>query len=389
DPVAGCVLSDPVTTHDFEGELVGHLPGCWTATAGTWVVTADGANSSGQVLAQTEVMPSTLAIAMEGHNWSATDGLTVSWSMRTENTAGSGWGEHGVVLLYQDPQNYYAMRRDDNGSGHYQHILRVLDGVETSLANMGQDPTTTGTWGDFTVTATADGSQVHFTWDCNGWTGSVSDDSLWTSGRVGLRSTSQVPSSAHVLFDDVQIDGERVGATLCEAGTICDIGCLGNEDCAGDTTCLGKPSSAPGVVGKCVDTGWVEGSGDSCDLEDPCGPGLACLGEYAWGSGGWCVEGWFAKTFVSHETVGIPDLADVPATTSVVACGLASVPVDVYVTVDIDHPRPADLVVTLHDPNGETRVISDMEDVIEQMMVVGFPGDDSVNGVWSLEVSDQ
>ena len=44
--------------------------------------------------------------------------------------------------------------------------------------------------------------------------------------------------------------------------------------------------------------------------------------------------------------------------------------------------------MTLHDPNGEQRVISDMEAVIPQMVVVGLPGDDSVNGEWTLEVVD-
>ena len=57
-------------------------------------------------------------------------------------------------------------------------------------------------------------------------------------------------------------------------------------------------------------------------------PWVGLLGA-ARGGGGWCVPGWFAKTFVSHETVAIPDAGGAEVATSVLACG-HDVPVDVY-----------------------------------------------------------
>jgi subtilisin-like proprotein convertase family protein len=152
----------------------------------------------------------------------------------------------------------------------------------------------------------------------------------------------------------------------------------------------------PGAYAQCVDTGNVDGQGAACDLQTPCGPDLACLGEYAWGGGGWCIPGWMANTFYSAEQVAIPDGDATGVVTTIVACGLATVPVDVVVTLQIDHPRPEDLVVTLFDPTADPAdFVEGAFDVLwdhvadgETTLVAGFPGDDSVNGAWELQVID-
>ena len=71
------------------------------------------------------------------------------------------------------------------------------------------------------------------------------------------------------------------------------------------------------------------------------------------------------------------------------ACGLATVPVDIVVTLHLDHPRPEDLVVTLEDPNQQVGIVLSNESWTPGPIVtfVGS-GDDLVNGEWTLTVSD-
>jgi len=121
----------------------------------------------------------------------------------------------------------------------------------------------------------------------------------------------------------------------------------------------------------------------------PCGPGLACLGEFAYASGGWCVAEWFAKDFFSFDDLSIPD-SGLTITSSIVACGLATVPVDMVVTLHLDHPRPEDLTVVLRSPNtADQAVLLNHEPYTPGPIIArGIPGDDAVNGIWSLQVTD-
>ena len=138
---------------------------------------------------------------------------------------------------------------------------------------------------------------------------------------------------------------------------------------------------------QCVDTSSVAGSYDACGPEVACGPGLACLGEYAWGGGGWCVESWFAKSFVSDMVVSIPDNDSAGISSSVVACGLATVPVDVVVTVDITHPAPESPTLQVRDPAGNIFELLNGATVIEHDDRL-LLGDETVNGSWTLTVKD-
>ena len=129
------------------------------------------------------------------------------------------------------------------------------------------------------------------------------------------------------------------------------------------------------------------GADDACSPALPCGPDLACLGEFIWGSG-WCVAEWFAKDFYSYDDLAIPD-AGSTVSSSVIACGLATVPVDIVVTLHLDHPRPQDLVVRLEDPNNQQGVVLNHQTWSPGPIVVSVgSGDDTVNGEWTLHVTD-
>ena len=128
-------------------------------------------------------------------------------------------------------------------------------------------------------------------------------------------------------------------------------------------------------------------SGESCDTSDDCKDGLVCLGELAWGTGLFCVDDTMYGTFSNNTSIAIPDNGRT-VTSTVNVSGLASVPVDVVLTLDIDHPRPSDLVVTsttsmaILKPFGITTVLHPTKSSF------AFPSDDMVNGNYSIHIED-
>ena len=184
----------------------------------------------------------------------------------------------------------------------------------------------------------------------------------------------------------------------CELVTVCETGCTDTSECAEGLKCVGWPKKITDAFGKCVDMTAKPGENAPCSLTEPCAEGLACLGAYLPDiyDKPWCVQGWMANTFVSAKQLPIPDGNETGAYSEIVACGLASVPVDVVVTLHIDHPNPAELKVILHDPQsspdepggGATDVLWNLEPEGATTIVAKIPGDDAVNGTWKLQVKD-
>ncbi|MFT4978665.1 MAG: subtilisin-like proprotein convertase family protein [Myxococcota bacterium] len=68
---------------------------------------------------------------------------------------------------------------------------------------------------------------------------------------------------------------------------------------------------------------------------------------------------------------------------------MATVSVDLVVTLDIDHPRPADLTVTLYNPYGTSgTVVSGSDTVDGDHIVRAIPSDEVANGDWSITIVD-
>jgi cysteine-rich repeat protein len=192
--------------------------------------------------------------------------------------------------------------------------------------------------------------------------------------------------------DANQQDGDGC-SSVCQIEPQCTAGCLQTSDCSGAQTCVGRPSSVAGATGQCEDTatnvGWPP---PTCSSSQPCPSGQACLGEFfraSWSENDrWCVDGWFAKHFYSYDQIAIPD-GGASLSSTVVACGLATVPVDIVVTLHLDHPRSEDLVVILEDPNGQQgTVLSNETWTPGPITTFVGSGDDTVNGQWTLHVSD-
>jgi hypothetical protein len=128
---------------------------------------------------------------------------------------------------------------------------------------------------------------------------------------------------------------------------------------------------------------------ESCASTSDCADGLVCLGEIAYGTGLFCVDDSMYGTFTFDEQTVIPDDGQSVLTTSVDVQGLATVPVDVVLTLDIDHPRKSDLVVTIDNFLGYSAVVWDREaNPSSEIVVRAFPSDDAVNGEYRVHVQD-
>ena len=209
--------------------------------------------------------------------------------------------------------------------------------------------------------------------DCDG-----NEDSVCGDGLLGNIETC----------DDGNLDSEDGCSKTCQIEPQCTEGCVDSSDCVDGESCIGRPSSVAGATGQCEDTSVnPAGSWDACSESAPCGADLVCMGLYLWGEG-YCIPDWQAKTFHHYDAQEIP--ADGTVVSSpVVACGLASVPSDILVTLHLEHPRTKDLVIELEDPNEQRGIVLEQQEWSPGQIVVRVgSGDDMVNGQWTLHVKD-
>lgn len=168
--------------------------------------------------------------------------------------------------------------------------------------------------------------------------------------------------------------------------------CRASAECGGAYTCEGI--SEVTAIGKCVPTASIAGIGESCtaDSSGLCGEGLSCAG-LTRSDVGFCQPEWMTQTFSEWQGASIPDNSASGVTRVLDVRGLATVDTDVSLNAVIRHNRPADLRVTLTNPEGTEVVVFDGAtggtDVHLDGPVKGFSGDESVNGSWTLKVVDR
>jgi hypothetical protein len=168
--------------------------------------------------------------------------------------------------------------------------------------------------------------------------------------------------------------------------------CATDADCAEGLRCHGVAEEIE--RGRCIDYEAPEHSAEdtSCTLESACpaGSGLLCAGAPTSGDG-LCRPAWLQGRFVVASSQAIPDRGTIEV--PIVAFGLATVDVDVYLDLSISHPRPSDLRVALVNPAGTEAVVFDHASdgaalSSDGVLVRGFSGDETVNGTWRLVISD-
>ncbi len=189
------------------------------------------------------------------------------------------------------------------------------------------------------------------------------------SSMKQLMSISRVKASALRLLRD---HGDRTLADpTCDVGVPCPAGLW----CTGGSTRLGK----------CVDTS-VEGDGVPCSAMGFCGEDLVCAGRTETFSG-MCNPLWMYDEFVNEGAASIPEAGSTGM--SVEVYGLATVPTDAVIHSRITHARQSDLELRLENPSGTSVVAwAAGSGPVPETLPVRVPGDESVNGLWTLTVVD-
>ncbi|MBZ0238026.1 MAG: proprotein convertase P-domain-containing protein, partial [Deltaproteobacteria bacterium] len=169
--------------------------------------------------------------------------------------------------------------------------------------------------------------------------------------------------------------------------------CVTDADCGGaPLRCAGRPHDGSSQLGVCKDLRNLPGQSEPCSPTRACAAGLVCAGLTLWDEG-LCVGAWMADTFVMDVPQLVPAGAGITSSTTAVVNGLATVPLDILVDVDVRGADPRRLRITLESPNGDRGLIWDGAtggDVIPSRIrpgAPGIPGDDAVNGGWKLEVT--
>ncbi len=192
-------------------------------------------------------------------------------------------------------------------------------------------------------------------------------------------------------------DGDLVSCAMLAAPGGVQQGAL----CASRTACA-TGLSCQGLTGRrgvCVPMQAPAGDGQACSAAQPCpGTQLVCAG-LTRGDAGLCLPAWLRRSFDDVGPFAIPDAPAAGLTRHLTAYGLATVDMDVELRATIAHPRARDLRVTLENPAGTEVVVFDglaadpsvdADPYLElDGAVLGFSGDESVNGTWTLRLVDR
>ena len=165
--------------------------------------------------------------------------------------------------------------------------------------------------------------------------------------------------------------------------------CTGATTCQPNLFCEGIPNDNSSPYGRCVSGASIPGDGASCSLFVPCQTGLTCHGLASGATEGWCRPAWMAGEFTAWSDVALQGNTT-PVVTGQAVVGLATVPEDITVELDLVHNNPSRLVLTLEDPGGETALLWDgpNEGTPPKRIPVtrGIPRDGSINGLWKLHI---
>ncbi|WP_375758608.1 proprotein convertase P-domain-containing protein [Corallococcus exercitus] len=165
--------------------------------------------------------------------------------------------------------------------------------------------------------------------------------------------------------------------------------CTGATTCGAGLGCEGIPNDNSSPYGRCVTAASTPGDGASCSRFVPCQDGLACHGLDSGAVEGWCRPAWMSGEFTAYADLTL-QANTTPRTSTQPVVGLATVPEDITVELDLAHNNPSRLVLTLEDPGGETALLWDgpNEGTPPKRIPVtrGIPRDGTINGLWKLHV---
>lgn len=168
--------------------------------------------------------------------------------------------------------------------------------------------------------------------------------------------------------------------------------CVETADCAAGLTCQGR-SEASGL-GRCVSEAPRLGEGEPCNLSSACGTGLICAGLTSAAQDGLCTPAWMRNTFRPALTAVLrSEPGKTGLTVNLDVRGLATVDTDVWLELTVTPDAPGDLLVRLVRPTGQAVTVYEghhgPEGLWLSQAVLGFSGDEQVNGAWTVEIEDR
>jgi hypothetical protein len=200
---------------------------------------------------------------------------------------------------------------------------------------------------------------------------------IWSGEGAGLAFNAGTSITASRLwdgrFEDCTVD-PGISGLVCDAEDTCN-----GLDCSG----------SPGFPGVCHVDMDSPHRGSPCDggPEVSCEGGLYCASFFEDGDG-ICLEPWVVGWFGDAPWSPIAEDGEIAHTFSV--SGLATVALQVELSVDIRAEDPASVVVTLENPFGtiaDVPVRPTGDDAVQwRGRVFGIPADESVTGTWTLHV---
>ncbi len=211
------------------------------------------------------------------------------------------------------------------------------------------------------------------------------------NGRSAERETAEGDS-----FISAQCVGEQQaspGGRNCIASEGDPRDCRARADCPPGHQCMGIPQDGSTDLGRCTDLSNREGEGQACAAHEDCGEGLVCGGLSIWPESAECKADYHHGVYTSRERLAIPDNRAGGVSSELIVYGLATVPLDMWLTLDLDHPAKGQLRVVLEAANGQEVVVfnpgldppSMLNDPISLLAIFR---DDTVNGRYTLRVSD-
>ncbi|MFP2904777.1 proprotein convertase P-domain-containing protein [Pyxidicoccus sp. 3LFB2] len=167
--------------------------------------------------------------------------------------------------------------------------------------------------------------------------------------------------------------------------------CTGQNTCQAGLVCEGIPYDGSSIYGRCINPASVPGEGDSCSVFTPCQAGLFCRGIPSGASEGWCRPAWMAGTFTKYAELHLA-ASTTNYASPVAVVGLATVPDDIVVELDLVHTAPHRLVLTLEDPGGDTALLwngpAEGTPPARISVTRGISRDSTINGRWLLRITN-
>ncbi|MCP3162102.1 proprotein convertase P-domain-containing protein [Myxococcus qinghaiensis] len=167
--------------------------------------------------------------------------------------------------------------------------------------------------------------------------------------------------------------------------------CTGPATCQAGLSCEGRAFGGPIAYGRCRSNLPIPGDSDSCSVMRPCQTGLVCSGSESGSPEGICRPAWMAGTFTNYSDLALPG-STVQLVSVVGVVGLATVPEDITVVLDLLHSSSSNLVLTLEDPGGETALLwngpTEGRPPSRIPVTRGIPRDGTINGKWKLHISN-